>query len=236
MHVCQAGIALDKHNTTPPITQWRDLWRPDLAGHLVVLNDPRELMGMALLALGYAKNSTNPTQLAAARDKLKQLAPAIVAYDSSTPEKYLLSGAASVGVVFNGNAALAARQNPNIVYIFPGEGAGIWFDSLAIPADAPHPAAAQAFINFVLEPAQSVLITRDFPYSNPHRAALAYLQKNDAAAYAIYNNSPATNPGADVLAKAKPIKNLGQATAKLYQADTAEVTDKQYSGNRRRSR
>ena len=220
------GIAYDKTKITEPITSWADLWRPELAGHLVVLDDPRELMGMALLTLGYDKNSTNPAELAAARDKLKALAPSIIAYDSATPEQYLLNGEAWAGVVFNGNAALAARQNPNIVYSFPAEGAGIWFDSMAIPVGAPHADAAQAFINFVLEPAQSVLITRDFPYSNPNQAALEYLQQNDPAAYAAYQASPTTNPPADVVDAAKPVKNVATETAQLFQSYWAEVTGK----------
>ena len=107
------GIAYDQTKVAKPITGWNDLWRADLAGHLVVLDESRELMGMALLSLGYDKNSTDPVELATARDKLKALALGIVAYDSSTPEQFLLSGEAWAGVVFNGNAALAARQNPN---------------------------------------------------------------------------------------------------------------------------
>jgi spermidine/putrescine-binding protein len=211
------GIVYNQTKVNPPITQWNDLWRPELQGHLVVLDDARELMGLTLLSLGYDKNSTDPTQLAAARDKLKQLTPGIVAYDSATPENSLLSGAAWAGVVFSGNAALAARQNPNMVYVFPQEGAGIWFDNLAIPADAPHADAARAFINYVLAPENSVLITRDFPYSNPNRAALQYLEKNNNALYQQYHASVASNPPPDAVAKAKLNKNVGAELAALYQ-------------------
>lgn len=219
------GIAYDASRIAEPITGWRDLWRPDLAGHLVVLDDAREMLGLALLTLGYDKNSVDPTQLAAARDQLLTLAPGIIAFDSETPEQHLLSGAAWVGVMYNGNAALAARQNPNIVYVFPAEGAGIWFDNLAIPADAPHADAAYALINFLLEPANSARITRDFPYSNPNDAALDYLSEHDPDLYSAYIESVATNPSPEALAGARLVKNVGTTGAGLYDDYWAAIID-----------
>ena len=101
------GILYDPAMVSEPISSWQDLWRPELAGHIVVLDDSREMMGVALLTLGYNKNETNPARLAEARDKLMELAPGVVAYDTETPEDYLLSGRAWVAVLYNGNAALA---------------------------------------------------------------------------------------------------------------------------------
>lgn len=217
------GIAYDASKVSEPISSWADLWRADLQGHLVVLDDSRELMGMALLALGFDKNSTNPDQLAAARDKLATLTPGIVAYDSGEPEKYLLSGEAWAGVVFNGNAALAAQSNPKITYVFPKEGAGIWFDNMVIPAQSPHADAAIAFINYVLLPENSLLITEKFPYSNPNQAALAHLKETQPARYQTYIDNPITNPPAEVLQAARPVKNVGEATSAIYQNDWEAV-------------
>ncbi|MEW5987655.1 MAG: spermidine/putrescine ABC transporter substrate-binding protein [Chloroflexota bacterium] len=218
------GIAYDATQVSEPLTSWADLWRPELAGHLVVLDDAREMMGLALQVLGYDRNETNAARLAEAQTKLKELAPGVIAYDADAPEAYLLSGEAWAGVVYNGNAALATRQNPNIVYVFPAEGAGIWFDNLAIPAGAPHPDAAAAFINYVLAPENSALITRDFPYSNPNAAALDFLQENDPDLYAAYTGSNASNPSPDALAGARLVKDVGPATSALYEQLWAEIT------------
>ncbi len=210
------GIAYDPSKVNPPITSWSDLWRPELQGHLVVLDDARELVGTALLVLGHDKNSTDPAQIAAACDKLQQLAPGIIAYDSEQPEKALLTGEAWAGVVFNGNAALATRQNPAITYVFPAEGAGIWFDNLAIPLEAPHADAALAFISFALTAENGAEVTRQFPYSNPNRAALRYLEENDTTLYQQYQSSPASNPPLEAVNQAKPNKNLQAETSQLY--------------------
>ncbi|MFN8381605.1 MAG: spermidine/putrescine ABC transporter substrate-binding protein [Anaerolineales bacterium] len=217
------GILYDKTKVTNPITSWEDLWRPEFAGHIVVLDDAREILGLSLLTLGYDKNETNVAHIAEARDKLKKLAAGIVAFDAETPEEYFHSGDAWVGVVYSGNAALAERQDPNLVYVLPDEGAGIWFDNMAIPSDAPHSDAAIAFMNYVLKPKNGAVIISGFPYSTPNTSALEYLKANNTAVYDAYVGSLASNPPQDALLGAKLIKKVSDSTAKLYEEYWAAV-------------
>lgn len=210
------GILYDPTQVAEPITRWADLWRPELQGHLVVLDDARELIGASLLTLGFSKNATDPAQIAAARDHLLELAPGILAFDSATPERAVLDGSAWAAVVFNGNAALALRDNPQLMYVLPEEGAGIWFDNLAIPSDAPHPDAATAFIDFVLEPEQGATLIRAFPYASPNRAALDWLRDNDRGSYDAYVANPAANPSLDALIGAQPVQRVGAGPAGVY--------------------
>lgn len=217
------GIAYDKTQISEPITRWEDLWRPELAGHIVVLDDSREMMGIALQTLGYDKNETSASRLAEARDQLMLLAPDIVAFDAETPEEYLLSGQAWVGVVYNGNAALAAASNPNIVYVLPEEGAGIWFDNMAIPADAPHADAAIAFMNYALSAKAGAELIKAFPYSTPNNAALEYLKENDLQFYEAYSSNLASNPPQDALLGAKLVKRVTESAAELYERYWSEV-------------
>lgn len=211
------GVLYDPAKVSQPITSWEDLWRPELAGHIVVLDDAREMMGVALLVLGYDKNETSPARLAEARDKLKELAPGILAFDAETPQDYLLSEQAWVGVMYSGNAALAQRQNPGLIYVLPEEGAGIWFDNMAILADAPHADAALVFMNYVLEPRNAFLLIKEFPYSTPNQGALQYLKENDSNLYDAYIASLASNPPQDALLGAKLVKRVSASAASLYE-------------------
>lgn len=203
-----------KLNFTP--TSWNDLWRPELKGRVVVLDDAREMLGVALLALGYDRNDTTQAHLLEAHDKLVELAPSMIRIDAQTPEKALLDGDAWAGVMYNGNAVLAARENPDISFLYPQEGGNIWFDNLAVPKGAPHPDAAHAFINYVLEPKAGALITRDFPYGNPNRAAINYLEQNNRALYDDYVSSYA-NPAPIALTTLEFIENVPASTAALYE-------------------
>ena len=217
------GIAYDETKVAEPITSWEDLWRPDLAGHIVVLDDSREMMGIALQTLGYDKNETSAARLDEARDRLLELAPGIIAFDAETPEDYLISGQAWVGVVYNGNASLAAAANPNIVYVLPEEGAGIWFDNMAIPADAPHTDAAIAFMNYVLSAKGGAELIKVFPYSTPNNAALDYLEANDSQFYEAYVSSLASNPPQDALLGAKLVKRVNESAGQSYERYWSEV-------------
>ncbi|HEY5983400.1 MAG TPA: spermidine/putrescine ABC transporter substrate-binding protein [Anaerolineales bacterium] len=209
------AMAYNKTNVPFEPKSWADLWDPAFANKLVLLDDSREVPGMALQVLGFDKNSTNPDELEQAKQKLIELKPNILLFNSDDPETPLITGEAWAGLVYNGNAALGYAEDPNIAYICPTEGCGLWFDNLAMPKGAPHPDAAMAFINHVLEPEESVLITAEFPYSNPNAAALEYLKTNDAEAYAAYMGYAATNPPADFLKAAVPVKDVAEATT-LY--------------------
>lgn len=206
------AIAVNTDKVTKPITKYADLWDPAFKGKLVVLDDEREIIGMALLTLGYDKNSVDPAQLEAAKKKLLELTPNIKLYDSDSPKTALLSGEAVAGVVWNGEAALAHQENSKMAYVLPEEGMGLWVDNLAVPKGAPHKDAAIAFLNWVLKPDMSVLITKAFPYSSVNKAALELLKTSDPAAYKAYMDYPATNPPADAVKNAKLVKDVGDAT------------------------
>jgi len=206
------GLVVDTAKVTQPVDSWADLWDPAFKGRVVLLDDEREVIGMALLVLGYDKNSTDPAQLEEAKQKLKELLPNIKLFDSDSPKTALLSGEVWLGHTWNGEAALAHRENPDIQYICPTEGCGIWFDNLAIPKGAPHKDAAHAFLNFVLRPEESLLITSEFPYSSPNRAALELMKERDPEAYQAYMDFPATNPSAEDIQNAKHVEDVGEAT------------------------
>lgn len=208
-----ACLVVDTSKVTTPITKWADLWSPEFEQRVVLLDDEREVLGMVLMTLGYDRNSTDPAELEQAKTKLIELMPNVRLFDSDSPKTALLAGEVWLGLTWNGEAALAHAENPDIDYVFPEEGCSIWFDNLAIPKDAPHMDAALKFMNFVLDPANSVLISLEFPYSNPNLAALDLMKTQEPEAYEAYINFPATNPSAEQLSRTYPVKDIGEATA-----------------------
>ena len=206
------ALVIDTGKVTQPITTWEQIWDPAFKERVVMLDDEREVLGTVLMTLGYDKNSTDPAQLEEAKQKLQELMPNIRLFDSDSPKTALLAGEVWLGLTWNGEASLAHMENPDIQYICPEEGCGIWYDNLAIPKGAPHKDAALKFMNFVLDPANSLLITKEFPYSNPNIKALELLKTQDPAAYEAYMSFAGTNPPADVLQRAMPTLDIGEAT------------------------
>jgi spermidine/putrescine-binding protein len=219
------GLVVNTQKVTRSLTSWNDLWDPAFKSRVVLLDDEREDLGMVLLTLGFDKNSVDPKQLNDAKIKMQQLLPNVKLFDSDSPKTALLSGEVWLGQTWNGEAALAHQQNPAIDYICPKEGCGIWFDNLAIPKGAPHKDAAMAFLNFILRPEESILITKAFPYSNPNKAALELLKSKEPDTYQAYMNFRATNPSTDDIKNAHSVIDVGDATT-LWDQIWTEVKGK----------
>ncbi len=222
------GILYDPTVINPAPTKWADLWNPAYAGHVVLPDDPREALGIALLADGHSKNDTDPAHIDAAGQKLAALAKNAVALDANTPEHYFLAAfppeqRATIAAVFNGNAVLARRDNPALIYVLPSDGAGIWFDNLAIPAGAPHPEAAEALINYLLSADAGAAVIDDLPFSTPNEAAAPALKAHDAERWKAYVNDPVSNPQMDALSGAVPVKNIGPVAQAHYEAVWAAI-------------
>ena len=239
----EAGIDAIVYNAdkikTPP-TSWADLWNPDYikADRMISLDDSRAVIGATLLILGFDVNSRDPKQLDAARTKLAELAKGIKLFDSDSPKTALIAGDVDLGITWTGDAFLASREKPAIQFVYPKEGPIVWQDNYVMPANAPHPDAAYAWINYSMQPDLFWLMLRDFPYTNPNKAALDWakdsqLQVQDqngnnvtpADLYKIYINSTITNPPPDVVKSGHRIEDLPDV-APLYDKIWTEIKGK----------
>jgi putrescine transport system substrate-binding protein len=82
--------------------------------------------------------------------------------------------------------AAAAGIQVNLAFTVPKEGANESFDALLIPTGAPHPRAAHAFLNFMLEPKVIAAVTNEIHYGNDNLAANPYVDPkilNDPTIY-----------------------------------------------------
>jgi len=210
----------DKVTTAP--TSWDDLWNPDYAGRIVMLDDSRATIGMVLLTLGYDVNTKDPAQLDEAKTKLAMLVPNVKLFDSDSPKTSLIAGDVDLGMTWTGEAFLAQQENPSIQYVYPKEGAILWQDNYAMPVGAPHADAAYAWINYTMQGNMFWMMLRDFPYTNPSAAALAFAKTNYADIYNAYMNSPITNTPPDAIANGHRIDDVGEALP-LYDQIWIEV-------------
>ncbi len=221
----QAGtyaIAVNTDAVENVPASWADLWKDEYAGRLTFLDDARSVIGLTLLTLGYDLNSTDPAQLAEAKTRLAELVPNIKLFESDNPKAALLAGDVDLGMVWTGEAFLAKQENPAIEYVYPSEGAVLWQDNWAIPAATGNLDAVYAFLNYINQPDLFWLTLRDFPYTNPNAAALAWAQENRPELYAAYMASNATNMPAEDIERGHYLKDIGEALP-LYDAIWTEV-------------
>ena len=201
---------------------WADLWKPEYAGRMVSLDDSRAVIGATLLTLGYDVNTTDPGQLEEAKDKLAELAKGIKLFDSDSPKTALIAGDVDLGITWTGEAFLAQQENPAIQYVYPTEGAILWQDNYAMPTGAAHVDAAYAWINYTMQGNLFWLMLRDFPYTNPVKAALDYARDNQADLYKAYIDSPITNTPPEAVKQGHRIEDVGDALP-LYDKVWTEI-------------
>lgn len=169
------GIAYRADMVSRPPTRWMDLFRPEssLDGRILMIQDPRELIGMALKALGYSANSEHPEELAAAERLLKEQRPHVKSYSyiSLSEDSSLVSGETAAAMIYNGDALMLQQYNPQIRFVLPREGGGIWVDYLVVMAASPRKALAARFIDFLNQPENAARNAAFVFYATPNLAA-----------------------------------------------------------------
>lgn len=179
---------------TDRIDGWDVLFRPESAAKLAdcgisMLNAPAEMIEIALHYLGIDPFTENDEELARAEALLAAVRPHVRYFHSSQYIDDLASGEICVAVGWSGDifqSIDAAGEARPLRYTIPKEGTIIWFDVMAIPADAPHPDAAHAFINHVLKPEVAAAISNAVFYANPNARALPLVDAKIAGNPAIY--------------------------------------------------
>jgi spermidine/putrescine transport system permease protein len=210
-----AVIAVNTAKISGNITSFSDLWDSKFKNSLVVLDDERALIGIALKKLGYSINETDPARLEQARQELLKLKAHIKFFNSDSPKTPLINGDAAAGYLWGAEAFLAEKENKNIKTFFPKEGMYLWQDNFVIPKGAEHKKNAEIFINFILDAKVSAEISAVFPYANPNEASHQYIDKSILDNTTVY-------PSASEIQKSERIKDLEDVT-KLYDKVWAAV-------------
>ncbi len=162
----------DKVEGTP--TSWSVLWDERYAGHIWMLSDVEEVVGVATLASGFNLNTVNTDELEVIHRRVLEQVPWVERYaDTVVIKQGLAAGDCWLAVIYSGDAAQAARENPNVGYVIPDEGAPMWVDNLCIPRDALNVREAHEFINFLMDPEIAALNANYLRYATPNASARA---------------------------------------------------------------
>ncbi len=180
-----------------PLDSWRLVFDPAVTSKVAkcginFLDSPAEMMRVVYSYLGKDPNSQKPEDLAAAERVLEGIRPYIRNISTADYIEALANGDLCIAVGYNGDLlqsrdrAHDANKGIDISYTTPTEGTILWFDSLAIPKDAPHPANAHTFINYILTPQVAADITNFKRFANANVASQPLLLPDVKADSGIY--------------------------------------------------
>ena len=208
-------ISVNREFIKDEITSYNDLINSNYKNEIVLLDDQRIIIGIALLANGFDMNSTNLEELEIAKNWLLNLKKYVKAYDSDSPKNFLISKEASIAILWNAEGALASLENPLIENIFPKEGFAISIDNFAIVKGSKHQDEVYEFIDYILKPRVMKEIIDSYPYKNVNRKTDDILDSN-------YLNNKASNIPDSLMKRGIFVKNIGDKV-KLYDKIWAEI-------------
>ncbi|KAK6129835.1 hypothetical protein DH2020_036421 [Rehmannia glutinosa] len=121
-----------------PVEDWSDLWRPELAGKISMVDSPREIVGAVLKCMGASYNTTNiDSQVVGGKhavlQQLELLVQQVRLFDSQQYLKAFRAGDVWVAVGWSSDVLPAAKTMTKVSVIVPKSGASLWADFWAIP-------------------------------------------------------------------------------------------------------
>lgn len=195
------GIVVNTDKVKDPIRGYKDLFQEKYKERIVLLDDPREMVTWAMELHGIPINDVTPANLAVVKPTLLDWARLKNLYMKDDPKPPLIHGDRDLGVVYSGDAARLWQDDKKFQYVLPAEGVHRFVDNLCIPAASNNKEAALAFLNYLMKPEVSKILSDKFPYTNPNGAARKLLSKAQM-------DNPASYPALD--AKAAIFRDIGK--------------------------
>jgi len=191
-----------------PTDSWRLIFDPAVISKFAdcgvsLLDDPTDMVATVLLWLGRDPNSQSEQDLMLAEETLLAIRPYIRTIHSSQYIEDLANGEVCVAVGYSGDMLQArdraeeAGTGADVRFSIPREGALMWFDTLAVPADARHPRNAHAFIDYLLRPEVAAANANFVNYATANAAALPLLNEE-------LRDDPGIFPAPDVKSRLQP--------------------------------
>jgi putrescine transport system substrate-binding protein len=159
---------------------------------ITMMDSAIDVIPTVLRYLGKDPNSTSADDLREVERALMAIRPFIRNFSTGGAIEAMAAGQSCLAFGYSGDMIQAglqaqeANRGVTVRYVAPRGGAQLWFDLLAIPADAPNPEAAHAFINSLLQPDVMASITNHVRYPNgvpASRALVAAEIANDPAVF-----------------------------------------------------
>ena len=190
------------------VDSWAVIFDPAIASRLAecgisLLDSPEDVFDAAEFYLGTDTGNENLQELAAVERLVSAVRPYIRSFDSTQHLNALAAGDICISLSWT-NLMIQAKYRGaeaampvRVEYVIPKEGTSQWFDTMAIPADAPHVANAHTFINFLLEPEVIATISNDIGCANGNLASVPYLR-------AELKDDPSITPSGEVQSRLRP--------------------------------
>jgi spermidine/putrescine transport system substrate-binding protein len=180
------GILYNKTMVSDTVDSWKILWDKKYEKQILIPDSERDSIGVTLKMLGFSMNTKNIDELEAAKKKLIEQKPLVLAYVVDEVKDKMIGGEAALAIVWSGDAYYCMGENEDLAYAIPKEGTNYWFDAMVIPKTGKHQKEAELFINFMCDPQIAFNNTDYIGYATPNTEVMKMLDPaltSDRSAY-----------------------------------------------------
>jgi spermidine/putrescine transport system substrate-binding protein len=206
------GIIYNTKVVTEEVNSWSLLFDEKYAGQVLMFNNSRDAIGIALMYLGYSYNTTDKGKISEAVDLLIKQKDLVQSYVMDEIFEKLESGEAAIGPYYAGDYLVMAEENHDLAFCLPEEGSNLFVDAMCIPKGAENKANAEAFINFMCSTEAGLANCEEVGYST------TLLSVKDALDPEV-SGDPISYPDSAALATCESYKNLPQDILDFYDSE-----------------
>jgi putrescine transport system substrate-binding protein len=174
-----------------PANPWDLIFKPEYASKLKgcginMLDSASEVLPVTMIYAGKEPYSKTAKDYDAARDVLAPVRPFVTRFSSSGYINDLAAGQLCVVMGYSGDINIARQRaidnksGQDIQALIPASGATLFFDTMAIPADAKNVKNAHLFINYILRPEVHAGLSNKVFYANPNVGSKKFVIKSVA--------------------------------------------------------
>ena len=168
------GIIYNSTMVDEPITSWDAMFDTKYAGNVLMFNNSRDALGIALMDLGYSVNTDSKEELQQAYDLLAE-AKANGVYQGFVMDEVfqkMEQGNAAICAYYAGDYLTMLENNPDLKFVVPEEGSNWFVDAMCVLKDAQHKEEAEEWINFMCSTEASLRNMDYIWYASPNTEAL----------------------------------------------------------------
>lgn len=146
---------------------WDVLWDEKYSHDILMFDNSRDTVGIALKKLGYSYNTTDLAQITQAVDELITQKPLLQGYFMDKIFEKMEGANAAIGVYYYGDYLTMYDNNEDLAFAIPREGTNRYVDAMCIPKGSEHKENAEAFINFMCSTEAGLANVEETWYSSP---------------------------------------------------------------------
>ena len=213
------GVVALCYNTTMvegEVKGFSDLWREDLSGNILMFNNSRDAMAIAMQMCDISPSAPTKEDIDKAFDKLMEQKPLLKRYAMDQTFTEMEGSQAAIAPYYAGDILTMMSNNEELSYCLPEEGSNLFVDSMCIPKSSQNPELAEKFINFMLEGEVAAANNTYIGYSSPNTAALALMDEEITSNELIY-------PSKEYLDKCYTFSNISDDVYSYMQEKFIEV-------------